>query len=121
MNPRAATDEARSRNDSKALSMSDYQIMSMRQAEAASESGATHGQGNWRALCLGGLAVIVEHWKVIVVATLVAGVLAYGVCLLLPKVYTSIAYLGPLEETNAKATEVVIQSAPVLDPVIEKF
>jgi hypothetical protein len=126
MNPRPATDEAKSPNDSRALTMSDYQIMSMRQAElakaeSAGESGATNGRGNWRALCLGGLAVLVEHWKVIVVATLVAGVLAYGVCLLLPKVYTSIAYLGPLEEINAKATEVVIQSAPVLDPVIEKF
>jgi Chain length determinant protein len=117
MNPRASTNEANLPNDSKAMSMSDHQIMAMRQADAAKADLP----GSWIVAGLDGLAVLVERWKIIVSATLVVGALAYGVALLLPKVYTSVAYLGPLEEANARAAEVVVQSPPVLDPVIEKF
>jgi Chain length determinant protein len=120
MHPRASTNEANLPNESKAMSMSDHQIMSMRQADA-SENEAANGRVGWSVVALDGLAVLVERWKFIVIATLIVGALAAGVALLLPRIYTSVAYLGPLEETNAKATEVVIQSPPVLDPVIEKF
>jgi hypothetical protein len=118
--------EANLPNDPKALSMSDHQIMSMRQAEPSNADlpgggEAVNGRGNWSAVCLDGLAVLVEHWKFIVTATLVVGALASGVSLLLPKVYSSVAYIGPLEDPVARAAEVVIQSPLVLDPVIEKF
>ena len=118
--------EANLPNEPKALSMSDHQIMSMRQAESSKAdvtggSEAASGRGNWTAVYLEGLAVLVEHWKFIVIATLVVGALAYGASLLLPKVYSSVAYIGPLDEANAKTAEVVIQSPSVLDPVIEKF
>lgn len=126
MQPRASTKEAILPNDCKALSMSDHQITSMRQADSSradlpGESDAADRRSDWGAVCLDGLAVLAEHAKFIVIATLVAGALAYGISLLLPKVYTSVAYVGPLEDANAKAAEVVIQSPLVLDPVIEKF
>jgi uncharacterized protein involved in exopolysaccharide biosynthesis len=77
--------------------------------------------GNRHSAPLDGLAFLVEHSKFILVATLIAGALAYGVALLVPKVYTSVAFLGPLDDPSARTAQVVIQSAPVLDPVIEKF
>jgi hypothetical protein len=126
MPPRPSTSEANLPNDPKALSMSDHQIMSMRQADSAktelpAESEAASGRGNWASVCLDGLAVFLEHWKFIVIATLLVGALAYGVSLLLPKAYSSVAFIGPLDEPSARAAEVVIQSPLVLDPVIGKF
>jgi hypothetical protein len=67
------------------------------------------------------MAALVARWKLIVVVTLLVGFAAGGVAYWLPKIYTSVAYLGPLEESVAKGDDAVIHSAPVLDPAIAKF
>jgi hypothetical protein len=126
MHPRASSGEANLPNDSKAMNMSDHQIMSMRQADSSKadlggESATANERSNWGVVCLDAFAVVVEHWKFIVVATLLAGALALGIAALLPKVYSSVAYLGPLEDASARTAEVLVASPPVLDPVIEKF
>jgi uncharacterized protein involved in exopolysaccharide biosynthesis len=125
MHSLASTKDANLPNDPKALSMSDQQLAAMRSADSSKadrlEDEAANERGHWRVMCLDGLAVLIEHWKFIGIATLLAGVLAFGITFLLPKVYTSVAYIGPLEDSGARAAEVVIQSPPVLDPVIEKF
>src|SRR4051794_4873366 len=74
--------------------------------------------GNATVLFLDALAFLAERWKFILTTTLIAGVLAFGVTLLIPKVYTSVAYLGPMDEAYAKSNEALIQSAPVLDTAI---
>jgi hypothetical protein len=126
--------------------MSEQQIASMRPEDSSrsdrlEENEAANERGNWRVVCLDGLAVLVERWKLIAILTLLAGVLAYGIMSFLPKVYTSIAYVGPLEDSSAKGpdvkgppdlvakgsdlvmkgADVVVQSAPVLDAVLAKF
>jgi hypothetical protein len=106
------------------------------------ENEAANERGNWSVVCLDGLAVLAEHAKAIVIVTLLAGVLAYGVASLLPRIYTSVAYVGPLEDSSAKGpdvaakgadlvgkgaemvmrgADVVVLSAPVLDAVLAKF
>jgi hypothetical protein len=77
---------------------------------------------DWQGMFLNGLAVLAGRLRLIVGATLLAGAAAYGVAtLLLPEVYTSVVYLGPLDEPNAKAAEAVIHSSPILDPIVAKF
>ena len=76
---------------------------------------------DWKSVFLGGMAMLAARLRLIVGLTLLAGAAAYGVAYWLPKIYTSVAYLGPLEDSNAKTAEAVIQSGPVLDPVIAKF
>lgn len=67
------------------------------------------------------MAMLAARLRLIVGLTLLAAAAAYGIAYWLPKVYTSVAYLGPLEASNAKTAEAVIRSGPVLDPVIAKF
>jgi hypothetical protein len=76
---------------------------------------------DWRGMVLDCVAYLVEHLKLIVILTLLAGVVAYGLNYSPPKIYTSVAYLGPLDDSAAKATAALIPSAPVLDPVIAKI
>jgi hypothetical protein len=78
-------------------------------------------QGDWQGTFLNGMAVLAGRLRLIVSVTLLAGAAAYGIAWLLPQVYTSVAYLGPLEEPNAKAADAIIHSDPVLDPVMAKF
>jgi hypothetical protein len=77
--------------------------------------------GNSTLLFLDALAFLAERWKFILTTTLIAGVLAFGVTLLIPKLYTSLAYLGPMDEAYAKSNQALIQSAPVLDTAIGNF
>jgi hypothetical protein len=77
-----------------------------------------HDSSNSTVLFLDALAFLAERWKFMLITTLAAGVLAYGVTLLIPKVYTSVAYLGPMDEAYAKSNQALIQSAPVLDTAI---
>ena len=103
--------------------MSEKRIVPVELAPKAAPHSADEvaDDNSWGVAFFDSMAVLAEHSKFILIVTLLAGVLAYGIALLLPKVYTSVAYVGPLEDANAKTAEVVIQSAPVLDPVIEKF
>src|SRR5437764_9504947 len=90
-------------------------------SKEALPTGTANGLTGWQNPFLGGLAMLVERWKLIVGLTLLAGVLAAGFAYSLPKVYTSVAYLGPLEEPKAKTAQAIVQSAPVLDAVIAKY
>lgn len=83
--------------------------------------GVAHDSANSMVLFLDALAFLAERSKFILITTLIAGVLAYGVTLFIPKVYTSVAYLGPIDEAYARSSDVLIQSAPVLDPVLGSF
>jgi hypothetical protein len=106
----------------KAQDMSEKRIVPVELAPKVELHGGDEvDSGNWTVLSLEALAFLAERWKFILITTLIAGVLAYGVTLLLPKVYTSVAFLGPIEEAYAKSSDVLIQSAPVLDPVIGSF
>lgn len=62
------------------------------------------------------LVILAEYWRLLVFGPLVAGVLVGGLSFLRPKVYESVAILRLNEEESA-----LINAAPVLDNLIEKF
>lgn len=62
------------------------------------------------------LVTLAESWKLLVFGPLIAGVLAGGLIFLWPKTFESVAIVRLTEQELA-----LINSAPVLDPIIEKF
>lgn len=68
---------------------------------------------------------VLRAWKLIVVATVAAGVVAYfvGIFTVLhpPKIFSSVAYIGPLDEAKAKYAGSVLQSGPVMRTALKKF
>jgi uncharacterized protein involved in exopolysaccharide biosynthesis len=62
------------------------------------------------------LVTLAESWKLLVFGPLIAGVLAGGLSFLWPKTYESVAIVR-----LAEAELALINSAPVLDPLVEKF
>jgi hypothetical protein len=62
---------------------------------------------------------ILYAWKLIVVATLAAGAIAYYVGA--SKTFSSISYVGPFDEPKAKFVDSVIRSEPVLKAVLDQF
>jgi subunit length determinant Wzz-like protein len=76
---------------------------------------------DWQGMFLDCMAHLVEHWKLIIFVTLLAGVAAFALTYSSPKIYASVAYLSPLDEQTAKATEALMHSAPILDSVVAKF
>lgn len=62
------------------------------------------------------LVTMAESWKLLVFGPLIAGVLAGGLSFLWPKTYESIAVV---RMTSAELA--LLDAAPVLDPLIEKF
>jgi uncharacterized protein involved in exopolysaccharide biosynthesis len=62
------------------------------------------------------LVTLAESWKLLVFGPLVAGVLAGTLSFLWPKTFESVAIVRLTEQEIA-----LINSAPVLDPIIEKF
>jgi capsular polysaccharide biosynthesis protein len=62
------------------------------------------------------LVTLAESWKLLVFGPLIAGVLAGGLSFLWPKTYESVAIVRLTEAELA-----LINSAPVLDPLVEKF
>jgi len=62
------------------------------------------------------LVTLAESWKLLVFGPLVAGVLAGGLSFLWPKTFESVTIVRLSEAELA-----LINSAPVLDPIIEKF
>ena len=62
------------------------------------------------------LVTLAESWKLLVFGPLVAGVLAGALSFLWPKTFESVAIVRLTEQEIA-----LINSAPVLDPIIEKF
>jgi capsular polysaccharide biosynthesis protein len=62
------------------------------------------------------LVTLAESWKLLVFGPLIAGVLAGALSFLWPKTFESVAIVRLTEQEMA-----LINSAPVLDPLIEKF
>jgi len=62
------------------------------------------------------LVTLAESWRLLVLGPLLAGVLAGGLSFLWPKTYESVAVVRLSEAELA-----LINTAPVLDPLIEKF
>jgi uncharacterized protein involved in exopolysaccharide biosynthesis len=62
------------------------------------------------------LVTLAESWKLLVFGPLIAGVLAGALSFLWPKTYESVAIVRMSETELA-----LLNSAPVLDPLIEKF
>jgi LPS O-antigen subunit length determinant protein (WzzB/FepE family) len=66
-------------------------------------------------------ATLVEHLRLIVGGTLLVGALALAVSFVLPRTYTSISYLGPLEDAEAKTVDSIMHSPRVLNDALAKF
>jgi len=62
------------------------------------------------------LVTLAESWKLLVFGPLIAGVVAGGLSFLWPKTFESVAIVRLSEQELA-----LLNSAPVLDPLIEKF
>lgn len=62
------------------------------------------------------LVALVESWRLLVIGPLIAGLLAGALSFLWPKTYESVAIVRLTEQELA-----LINSAPVLDPIIGKF
>jgi len=62
------------------------------------------------------LVILAESWKLLVFGPLIVGVLAGALSFLWPKTFESVAIVRLTEQELA-----LINSAPVLDPIIEKF
>jgi hypothetical protein len=126
LEPATSLAEADLPDYSKAQNTPEQQVTSMEhtrsvKASLPGEDEAGNEQRGWKVTFLDSFAVLAENMRFLLLATLVVGAAAMGTALWLPKVYTSVAFLGPMDEQYAKAAEVVIQSAPVLDSVIGKF
>ncbi|BDU52022.1 hypothetical protein [Limnohabitans sp. INBF002] len=62
------------------------------------------------------LVTLAESWRLLVFGPLIAGVLVGGLSFLWPKTFESVSIVRLTEQELA-----LINSAPVLDPIIEKF
>lgn len=67
------------------------------------------------------MATLIEHLRLIVGGTLLVGVVALAVSFVLHKSYTSVSYVGPLEDAEAKTAESVIRSPLIMNSVLQKF
>jgi hypothetical protein len=76
----------------------------------------TTGASGFREL----IGVISGNLKLLVLGPVVAALVAFGVASVLPKWYTSAAYLA-VDETGARVADARMRSAPVLDKVLAEF
>jgi hypothetical protein len=65
-------------------------------------------------------AKILENLKLLLLGPLIVGLVAFGIASVLPKWYTSTAYLT-LDEAGARAADALMRSAPVLNKVRAKL
>lgn len=67
---------------------------------------------------------ILQAWKLIFLSTIAVGAIAYFISLsnvsFPPKTYSSVAYVGPLDEARAKHAESILRSEPILKSALEK-
>ena len=66
-------------------------------------------------------AMLLRRWRSIVGIAVIAGAIGATIALSVPDTFTSIAYIGPLDEARGKATGAIMRSPPILDPVLAKF
>lgn len=68
---------------------------------------------------------VLQAWKLILLSTIAVGAIAYFISLsnvsYPSKNYSSVAYIGPLDETRAKHAESILRSEPILKSVLETF
>lgn len=69
-------------------------------------------------LLLEAFAVLLVHWRLLVVAPLIAGALGYAGSYLPQKSYRSYAYVGPLDEDAAARSAALLHSPAVLGPAL---
>ncbi len=67
------------------------------------------------------LLAILEHWRLLVAVPLAAGAIAYAGSFLLPKTYSSYAYIGPLDAGTGRQTLALMVSPPVLNVALQKL
>jgi hypothetical protein len=94
------------------------------------ESEGTHAEPGWlptgAKLAKDGqglatlVAVIFSNIKLLLLGPAIAGLVAFGVTSVLPKSYTSVAYLN-LDENSARAADARMRSVPVLDKVLAGY
>ena len=63
---------------------------------------------------------IADHLKLLLLGPIIAALVVLGIVSMLPKSYTSVAYLA-LDETGARVADARMRSAPVLDKVLSDF
>ncbi len=66
------------------------------------------------------VVVIMDNLKLLLLGPIVAALVAFAIASVLPKWYTSVAYLA-LDETGARVADARMRSAPVLDKVLSEF
>jgi hypothetical protein len=66
------------------------------------------------------VAIVFSNIKLLLLGPAVAGIVAFGVTSVLPRSYTSVAYLS-FDENSARAADARMRSAPVLDKVFAGF
>jgi hypothetical protein len=65
-------------------------------------------------------ATILQNPKLLLLGPVIVGLVAFGIATLLPRWYTSVAYLN-LDEAGARAADALMRSPPVLDKVLAEF
>ena len=65
-------------------------------------------------------ATIWQNLKLLLLGPVIVGLVAFGIATLLPKWYTSVAYLN-LDEAGGRAADALMRSPPVLDKVLAQF
>ncbi|HEV7877797.1 hypothetical protein [Bradyrhizobium sp.] len=66
------------------------------------------------------VGVILDNLKLLVVGPVIAALVAFAAASVLPKWYTSVAYLA-VDETGARVADARMRSVPVLDKVLAEF
>ncbi len=65
-------------------------------------------------------ATILQNLKLLLLGPVIVGLVAFGIATMLPKWYTSVAYLN-LDEAGARTADALMRSPPVLDKVLAGF
>ena len=65
-------------------------------------------------------ATILQNLKLLLLGPVIVGLVAFGIVNVVPKRYTSVAYLE-LDEAGARAADALMRSTPVLDKVLAEF
>jgi hypothetical protein len=99
----------------------DYPKQSKGETASAEYAASAFEAVDWPGMVLDCAVYLVERLRLIVIVTLLAGVAVFILTYGSPKSYTSLAYVGMMDESTAKAADVLMHSAPVVDTVIAKF
>ncbi|MGO8911441.1 MAG: hypothetical protein ACLQDM_19260 [Bradyrhizobium sp.] len=106
---------------STAASSSDQKEHSSAAPQASLRQTGAAASATTRALSLEALfATILQNLKLLLLGPVIVGLVAFGIVNVLPKWYTSVAYLN-LDEAGARAADALMHSPPVLDKVLAEL